>query len=619
MGAQAATCCQVSDGAARQPVKAAALPCEGVASQARLGSSRGTSSPSPRPRRSGSATPPAAPYAASPTLCTTGASQRRRQSPEPGRAAGAAPQAAPIASSETGAATPSTLPVEGIGRRAACASSMKRRSTIQGVSSRCVIRDLASQTYTEEEEADSEEDPDLTCDVWGRSRSKTGRASEEAEMSFVSHDMFWYPEQTVIIVDWDDTLFPTTWLESDMQLRIDRPIPSGRLDISLPLDRLAKRAQAFLRTASENARYVVVVTLAKAPWVDTCMRNYVPGLAKTLEVLCIPVVYARDHVGGAVGREEDYDKAEFEAQGSSYWTAVKAVAIRDQCERCYSQYPGQTWKNVLSVGDSNFEREGTQAVVRQWCAANARTAYQLPRTKTVKFLDDPTCQEVCDQLKLMIAWLPDLLRRDGSFNIDMDAAGSEDITGVDDLIGCVEEGPSAALLEGRLWKLSAGGDPLKPEDWLRRRMWVSASGKLWYESLQGARPALLVPSVRGGEGGHRRAPVLVISASTGTEAACSIGGKAAHPMRLNLLSHDGAIAPASPAGAQNARPLEAIMQTELWASPAQRSTYLAAETESQRDTWIACIASLAKHTARFDARMHKSLPRHSYTCVSVEI
>merc|ERR1712100_450315 len=61
---------------------------------------------------------------------------------------------------------------------------------------------------------------------------------------------------------------------------------------------------------------------------------------------------------------------------------------------CYSQYFGQSWKNVISIGDSDFERQGTRDVVKQWCTDNARTAYQLPRTKTVKLLDDPSCEDI---------------------------------------------------------------------------------------------------------------------------------------------------------------------------------------------------------------------------------
>merc|ERR1712012_1123855 len=119
----------------------------------------------------------------------------------------------------------------------------------------------------------------------------------------------------------------------------------------------------------------------------------------------------------------------------AHWTAVKAAAIGAECERCYSRYPGQTWKNVLSIGDSDFERQGTVDVIKRWCAANAQVAYQLPRTKTVKFLDDPTCDEVADQLKLMTAWLPELVQRDEGFSIDLDEVGAQEFQDVDKVDG----------------------------------------------------------------------------------------------------------------------------------------------------------------------------------------
>merc|ERR1719463_742564 len=42
-----------------------------------------------------------------------------------------------------------------------------------------------------------------------------------------------------------------------------------------------------------------------------------------------------------------------------YWSQMKGRAIAKELRSFYSQYEGQTWKNVISIGDSNFERYGT--------------------------------------------------------------------------------------------------------------------------------------------------------------------------------------------------------------------------------------------------------------------
>merc|ERR1712086_863352 len=128
---------------------------------------------------------------------------------------------------------------------------------------------------------------------------------------------------------------------------------------------------------------------------------------------------------------------------------------------CYKQYPGQTWKNVISIGDSDFERQGTRDVIKQWCTANARTAYQLPRTKTVKLLDDPTCEDISLQLKLLLSWLPELVRRDEAFNIDLDEAQAGS-AGMEDLFSesTSSTGPADSIIQGRLWKVAPNGNPM---------------------------------------------------------------------------------------------------------------------------------------------------------------
>lgn len=414
----------------------------------------------------------------------------------------------------------------------------------------------------------------------------------------VSHDFFYRPEQTVIILDWDDTLFPTTWLDYDMNLNLDRP-PPKRDDILQPLRLVISRAQEFAKLSCKLSRNVIIVTLAKAPWVTNCMRNFAPSLAKTLQRLKIPIVYARKYEKKG-GSDAKYDRKEFSSNEEclAYWTGVKAAAIHAECTRCYSQYEGQTWKNVISIGDSYFERDGTRDVVRRWCEDNARTAYQLPRTKTVKFLDDPTCDEVADQLKLLTAWLPVLVRKDGAFNIDLDTAGAsaeEDISGLHQLINNNMgfsgdpsiECPEAALIDGHLWKLIAGGDPLEESGWFRRRMWLSKSGRLWYESLKWVKWAQFFPEVFAVD-------VVATYALDGVETTAEINGTKMFTMRLQTSSR------VSQGGdALNSRTCSNVsMDSDVWLNVDRglRTSYLGTDSEQIRDDWITAIASFgAQH------------------------
>eukprot|EP00438_Fugacium_kawagutii_P021264 Skav220185 [mRNA] locus=scaffold1074:48236:61157:- [translate_table: standard] len=47
---------------------------------------------------------------------------------------------------------------------------------------------------------------------------------------------------------------------------------------------------------------------------------------------------------------------------------MKAKAITRECYNFYSQYEGQSWKNVISIGDSDFERIGTMSATKDYMA-----------------------------------------------------------------------------------------------------------------------------------------------------------------------------------------------------------------------------------------------------------
>merc|ERR1712216_490672 len=109
---------------------------------------------------------------------------------------------------------------------------------------------------------------------------------------------------------------------------------------------------------------------------------------------------------------------------AAHWTQVKAMAIAAVCKKCYSLYPGQTWKNVLSIGDSIFEQRGTRDATQHWQSENMRIAYQPPRTKTVKMQEEPTADQIADQLKVLCSWLPALVKQDQGFNVALERLDS---------------------------------------------------------------------------------------------------------------------------------------------------------------------------------------------------
>merc|ERR1719352_443896 len=100
--------------------------------------------------------------------------------------------------------------------------------------------------------------------------------------------------ETLIIFDWDDTLFPTSWLMDKKGFREDADNKLGLLSLS-PSDRdlleaVAERARRSLQMAN-SIGHVVIVTNAEQGWVELSCAKFMPSLQETLAD--VPIFSAR--------------------------------------------------------------------------------------------------------------------------------------------------------------------------------------------------------------------------------------------------------------------------------------------------------------------------------------
>mmetsp|Transcript_733 Transcript_733/g.1571 ORF Transcript_733/g.1571 Transcript_733/m.1571 type:complete len:652 (-) Transcript_733:121-2076(-) len=306
---------------------------------------------------------------------------------------------------------------------------------------------------------------------------------------------------TVIILDWDDTLFPTTWVCEHMKLQWSCPCPP--LDEYVkPLAAAEEQALKLVAAATRLAATVAIVTLARQPWVETTCRNFYPSMHRALLEHDLPVVYARDVTGGAIsGQCDQVIPGTTSANGS----VLKGRAIARLCTDRSPLLPafgvGGVWGvNVLSIGDSTYEAEGLKLATEQWAFHNHRTAERLPRPKTVKMLDEPAVCDVRNQLRLIVGWLGAMVRTDVPFNLDLADIAKQDPSGGNYFIRNhielffaaldLEKSSSDAVVEARLWKPKSDEDATETWHWLPRRMWLSRSGRLWYESMHHQSPMM---------------------------------------------------------------------------------------------------------------------------------
>lgn len=242
------------------------------------------------------------------------------------------------------------------------------------------------------------------------------------------------PSQAVIIYDWDDTLCPSHWIQSQRpRMSFLKPAPDEEW-AQKPLRELEAQVTKLLTMSLELGR-VVIVTNALEPWVETSCVNFLPGLLPVLEK--IEVVYARSiYAKFGVDKPTEpsghlTDEPSTPANLLSPAPALfddplapqrwKEKAFQLTLHKLYSEYERQSWKNIVCIGDSPIEHQAVRMVISQR-PLKKRRCY----TKTTKLLHEPTIEELISQIRIIQGTLPMMVAHDGQLDIEI---GEDDLQG----------------------------------------------------------------------------------------------------------------------------------------------------------------------------------------------
>jgi hypothetical protein len=197
------------------------------------------------------------------------------------------------------------------------------------------------------------------------------------------------PEK-LLIVDWDDTLLPTSYLHMHGLVHENAVVPHS---IRVLLREYAVRVKATLDILASHGR-VVIVTNAHKGWIELSCARFLPEIEKFIRSL--PRISARpfDHEDGAPPKPKEWKEEAFVALAQMHY-ADNAV--------------GQP---VFSLGDASYEREAAR-----------RTAERLGSVaQSLKLLEHPSLEALDAQHAfLQEGDLEDLLgRRDDGFDLYFD-------------------------------------------------------------------------------------------------------------------------------------------------------------------------------------------------------
>jgi len=243
-----------------------------------------------------------------------------------------------------------------------------------------------------------------------------------------SPERFAEPAQTIIIFDWDDTLFPTTEFfdEWGLSSKPDEPLPPLSKECELGVQKWRDALTDYLHQACSLSNCVAIVTSSRRPWVQTCIDKFVPSLKEMFTRTSGKrplVIYANEALETKKTLESqsmnqrpvrhrqmdlNLNMYEYEEQ----LTAAKCAAIKIICQEFYSQYPNQSWKNVISLGDMWYEHDATQEVTFRYGTDNCRT-------KTIIVPSGPSLSEITLRLRFSRLMLPEYTRFDGNIDLDL--------------------------------------------------------------------------------------------------------------------------------------------------------------------------------------------------------
>lgn len=194
--------------------------------------------------------------------------------------------------------------------------------------------------------------------------------------------------KTLMIFDWDDTLLCSSWLAQN-GLRLDTPdiVPA---DAMAQLRLLEGSVIALLERAATHGE-VVVITNAETGWVELSAKKFMPGVLPYLAKL--RVVSAR---------------STYEPSFPDSPSAWKVQAFHADIGAAFTRWGAEASKNIISLGDSVHERTALHKVM----AGQPKSL-----TKSVKFVERPTIEQLKRQVDLVHSCLADVVTHKGNLDL----------------------------------------------------------------------------------------------------------------------------------------------------------------------------------------------------------
>lgn len=203
-------------------------------------------------------------------------------------------------------------------------------------------------------------------------------------------------KETIFIFDWDDTVMPWTWVQSE-GLRIGSG-PQPNTQQRALLSEVAKVASETLEVAKKLG-HVVLVTNAEDGWIELSCRKYMPSLYPVLENVKMRSARSTFESPDLVD-PVDWKCRAFAAELEQFFGISTMAAPTKK-------------KNILSIGDGLHERSALLHVTKT-----------LPncRSKALKFVERPGINQMCQQHMMITRCFDRIVDHDGNLDLNVQCA-----------------------------------------------------------------------------------------------------------------------------------------------------------------------------------------------------
>jgi hypothetical protein len=224
-----------------------------------------------------------------------------------------------------------------------------------------------------------------------RIRSQRGRSRERKRVRLYNNAKLPIdPNSTIVVCDWDDTLFPTSWInEKNINLTDIR----SRYTYARYFDSLDKHLSATVKRIKKYGS-LMIITNATRQWVQITLAV----LPKTKEALNgVPIVSARESFQHHCGIQ-DWKKYTFKAELAK---------------------EGRThYKNIISIGDAHYEHNALVGLYR-WDVIPHKYL------KSVKFTRSTDYTDLFNQIQMIGDEIKNIIRAQRHLDLTLDIVKHE--------------------------------------------------------------------------------------------------------------------------------------------------------------------------------------------------